>query len=216
MYTNPETHDYIDVKGLQLVRRDNAPIVKDVSSAILDALMHERSAEKAIDAARIAVLRVLTGQEPMHKFVISKALKSNYVNPASHPHVVVANKIRMRRGYPVASGERVAYVFVEDKDKYEGLLSARAEDPEYVKEHPEVKLDSLYYINNQLMSPITTLLELLVPNVEETILGAPTIKDRIDALKKARQQDLKETKRVRINKEKNQHEITKFFFVKDT
>ena len=31
MWTKPEKPDYIDVKGLQLVRRDNAPIVKKVS-----------------------------------------------------------------------------------------------------------------------------------------------------------------------------------------
>lgn len=215
MFTKPEAFDYIDVKGLQLVRRDNAPIVKDVSSAILDALMHDRSPDKAIEAAQTAVLRVLTNEEPLQKFVISKALKANYANPKSHPHVSVANKILQRRGYPVATGERVAFVFVEDKDKYDGLLAARAEDPEYVKEHPEVTLDGLYYITNQLMSPITTLLELVVPDVEKTVLGAPGIKERIAALKAGRQRDIKEAKRVKNNHNNKQHEITRFFFVKE-
>lgn len=215
MFTKPESYDYIDVKGLQLVRRDNAPIVKDVSTAILDALMHDRSPANAIAAAQTAVLRVLTNEEPLHKFVISKALKANYANPASHPHVSVANKILQRRGYPVATGERVAFVFVEDKDKYDGLLAARAEDPDYVKEHPEVTLDGLYYITNQLMSPITTLLELVVPDVEKTVLGAPGIKERITTLKNSRQRDIKEAKRVRTNQNNKQHEITRFFFIKE-
>ena len=217
MFVVPDKHDKVDVKGLQLVRRDNAPIVKDVSTQILNRIMFDRSPEKAVEAARACVARVLNGEEPLEKFIISKALKANYVNPTSQPHVMVAQKIRQRRGYAVPQGERVPYVFVEDTLNCDGLLSARAEDPAFVKEHSdEIKLDMLYYINNQLMSPIETLLELLVPDVNEAVLGYPGIKEIVDDLKNRRSRDVRVCKRIKVNAKTGQREITAFFgFKKD-
>lgn len=82
MYTKPEAPDYIDVKGLQLVRRDNCNLVKDVSTAILDKIMYDRSPALAIEEARASVLRILRHEEPLDKFVVSKSLRSDYKNKA--------------------------------------------------------------------------------------------------------------------------------------
>lgn len=214
MYTKPDAPDYIDVKGLQLVRRDNAPIVKDVSTKILDTIMYERSPERAIVQARECVLRVLQNQEPMHKFIISKALRSGYKNPASLPHVTVADKIKQRRGYPPALGERIPYVFVRDAANPDGLVAQRAEDPDYVREHPEIELDTLYYVNNQIISPVTTLLEVLMESPKHLhahILGHPDVEPLIKVLEGQKSDDIKVAKRIRLNKTNNQMEITKFF-----
>lgn len=80
MYTSPDKHDYIDVKGLQLVRRDSCPLVKDVSHAILDRIMYDRSTEMALGEARRLILRVLNHEEPLEKFVVSKSLRADYKN----------------------------------------------------------------------------------------------------------------------------------------
>ena len=52
MFTKPDKPDYIDTKGIQLVRRDSCPLVKEVSTAVLDAIMHDKNTEAALDAAR--------------------------------------------------------------------------------------------------------------------------------------------------------------------
>ncbi len=218
MFTKPDAPDYIDVKGLQLVRRDNAPIVKDVSTAILNAIMHDRSPQKAIALARESVLRVLRNNEPLEKFIISKALRSGYKNPDSLPHVIVARKLKERRGYPPASGERVPYVFIRDAANPDGLMAQRAEDPEYVREHRStVELDTLYYINNQLLSPITTLLDVLMESPEQVhkeIMGHQDIAPLVHALQNEKTSEIKVAKRVRLNTKNNQHEITRFFVKK--
>ena len=214
MFTQPNAPDYIDVKGLQLVRRDNAPIVKDVSNAILDIIMHERDPQKAVSVARTVVLNVLQNKEPLEKFVISKALRSGYKNPQSLPHVAVAEKLKKRRGYPPASGERVPYVFVRDAANPDGLQAQRAEDPEYVKEHAEVEVDTLYYITNQIMSPITTLLEVVLDgadNVHTEIMGHPDVAPLVETLQTQKTSDIKVAKRVRTNTANKQFEITSFF-----
>ena len=209
MYTKPEKHDYIDVKGLQLVRRDNAPIVKIVSQGILDAIMYEKSTDKALDAARKCVLGVISGQNPLENFVVSKSLRGSYVNPNAQPHVQVARKIKERTGESLGSGERVPYVFVVDNN-IDGLISSRAEDPQYVVDN-NIELDYLYYLENQLMSPIKALLEVLVKDPVATILTTPEIAQIVDAMRESRKTLVRDVKRVKTNVKNNQHEITKFF-----
>jgi DNA polymerase delta subunit 1 len=217
MYTNPDAPDYIDTKGLQLVRRDSAPIVRDVSTKILNTIMYDRSPEKAIVLARESVLRVLLNEEPLEKFIISKALRSGYKNPGSLPHVTVAQKLKKRRGYPPASGERVPYVFIRDPVHPDGLIAQRAEDPEYVADHPDIELDTLYYVNNQLISPITSLLEVLMDSperVHKETLGHPEIEPLIRVLQGQKNEEIKVAKRVRLNTSNRQIEITNFFVPK--
>lgn len=209
MYTRPDAHDYIDVKGLQLVRRDSCPLVKDVSQSILNRIMFDRSPEKAVEEARECIVRVLAGQEPWEKFVITKALRSDYKNNAQ-PHVHVAKKILRRTGAAVPSGVRVPFVFVEDPANPDGLLAERAEDPTYARNNNLV-LDVLFYIHHQLESPITALLELMVDDPSQTIFGSPQIKPTLDAMHQKLAEDVKVAKRIRKNKSKNQAEITHWF-----
>jgi DNA polymerase delta subunit 1 len=213
MFVKPDAPDNVDVKGLQLVRRDNAPVVKLVSTRILNAIMHDRSPEKAISLARESVLRVLRNEEPLEHFVISKALRTGYKNPNSLPHVIVAQKLKERRGYPPASGERVPYVFIRDPDAMDGLIAKRAEDPEYVREH-SVDIDTLYYVENQLLSPITTLLDVLVDDVHKEIMGDPEIARLVDDLRSRKKSEINVAKRIRTNTHNKQHEITRFFVKK--
>lgn len=80
MYTRPEAPDKLDVKGIQVVRRDNCPLVKDVSNDILNAIMRDKNAEAALQAARTHVSRVLSGECPLEKFIVSKTLRTDYKN----------------------------------------------------------------------------------------------------------------------------------------
>ena len=211
MFTNPDKADYVDVKGLQLVRRDNAKLVKTASQAILDALMYDKSSEKAIEIARTFVLRMLTGELDMDQFIISKSLRGTYVNPNSQPHVTVARKIRERTGEVLESGARVPYVFVVDKEIDNKLISAHAEDPQYVVNNG-LQLDYLYYLNNQLMSPVTALLEVVVDDPASCVLDHPEVDAVLSKMREERASLLNTVKRVRTNTKNRQMEITKFFF----
>ena len=209
MWTKPDAPDYVDVKGIQLVRRDSPPIVKQVSTEILDAIMYGKSTENALKAAREAVLRVITGAESIDSFITSKALRGSYANPNAQPHVVVARKIKERTGEPVKSGERIPYVFVVD-DNIDGLVSQRAEDPSYVRDHG-LQLDYIYYVDHQLMNPICALLEVLVEDPAKAILETPEIAAVLAELRTKRTALVKTVKRVKINVKNRQHEITAFF-----
>ena len=206
---DPDTPSYIDVKGLQLVRRDNAPIVRDISKGVLDILMYKRSFDMALSYAKQQIVDVLRENVPWEKFIVSKALRTGYKNPDALPHVVVSEK-RKQRGNPPASGERVPYVFVIDQLKSDLLQSQRAEDPEYAKEHG-LMLDVLYYIRNQILSPVTALLQLEYKDAGKLLLGDKDINSIIVSLQATEVKNIKEAKRVRFVKEKNLREITDFF-----
>lgn len=211
MYTSPHKPDYIDVKGIQIVRRDNAPIVKKVSQSILDAIMYEKSTDKAINEARASIKHLLEGKEPIESFIVSKTLRGSYANPNAQPHVQVARKIQERTGEVTQSGVRVPYVFVVDEN-IDQLISQRAEDPEYVKAN-DVPIDVVLYIDNQLTSPINALLELLIPNPMLQILGHPDIAPLLERIRTDRKEKIATTKRVKTNRQNKQREITQFFKV---
>lgn len=190
-------------------RRDNCPLVKDVSTAILNKIMYDRSPSLAIEEARACVLRVLRHQEPLEKFVVSKALRADYKNTAQ-PHLHVARKILQRTGQPVPSGVRVPFVYIEDAKNPDGLLAARAEDPEWVRSQG-LKLDVLHYIQHQLESPITALLELLVDDPAKAVFESEDIEPLMQQLTNQRANEVQTAKRVRKNAANNQREITAFF-----
>lgn len=208
MYTKPDKADYIDVKGLSLVRRDSCPLVKTVSNAMLAAVMHDKSFDKAADAARACILRVLRNEEPFESFVVSKALRKDYKSPAQ-PHLTVAKKIFRRTGEPVAVGSRVPFVFVEDPANADALLHERAEDPAYAREQGLV-IDRLHYIRHQLQSPISQVLQLIVDDPERELFDE-NIAPLVQELEEQQAEWAREAKRVKTNVARGQREITAFF-----
>jgi DNA polymerase delta subunit 1 len=210
MYTCPDHHDYIDTKGIQLVRRDSCPLVKDVSLAALDAIMYEKSLDKALVAVRDLVARVLRGEFPIDKFVLSKTLRSGYKDGGDKlPHVAVAKKIRARRGFPVSNGERVQYVFVENMADPDALQAARAEDPAHV-EAEGLRLDILYYLDHQLRSPIVSLFEVMTDDPDAAIFGHPDLAPAIQEMRARFADALTVAKRRRKNVANRQTEITRW------
>jgi DNA polymerase delta subunit 1 len=213
MYTRPDKHDYIDIKGIQLVRRDSCAMVKEASTAVLEEIMHRKQAPPAVAAARQHIVRLLAGECPVDKFVVSKALRGDYKND-KQPHLFVARKLAARRGFPVPSGTRVPYVFVEDLDNPDACTAERAEDPAHAAEQ-SLPLDALYYLEHQLWSPLQSLLKLMVEDPEAEVLGHPDVKPLLDALRDRRDSALQrfrtDRKRLRRNAARNQSEITSFY-----
>lgn len=208
-FEHPTDAGKMDVKGIALVRRDNCPLVKDVLGECLDAILFKRDPEAALDLAREHVRRVLDNEHPMDKFVVSKTLRTGYKVEAQ-PHLYVARKIESRRGFPVPSGSRVPYVFIENKDDPRQKQSEKAEDPEYALARGLI-IDRLYYIDHQLRKPLESLFEPVCEKPDEDIFGHEIVRGKLDALTAERNADVKIAKRVTKNKANNQIEITSFF-----
>ena len=149
----------IDVKGLQVVRRDNCPYVREVCKDILETILETSDPLPSIEKARKAAKDLKAGLVPMEKLRMSKQLASEYKSK-SIAHVSVVQKMRERvPGSEPQQGDRVPFVIVQGPKN--AKMFERAEDPQYVREH-NLKLDLDYYFENQLKNPVCDLLEPLV------------------------------------------------------
>ena len=146
----------IDVKGLQVVRRDSCPYVRETLKKLLSMVLESSDPNPVILAAREAARDLIQGKVPIEKLLMSKQLAAEYKVPT--PHVAVRDKIRARApGSEPQQGDRVAFVIV----KGDGKMYEKAEDPVWVKEK-NVPLDYQYYFTNQFKKPVQDLLEPLV------------------------------------------------------
>ena len=146
----------IDVKGLQVVRRDSCPFVRETLKKLLEMMLNSSDPSPVILAAREAAKTLIQGKVPIEKLLMSKQLASEYKVPM--PHVTVRNKIKSRApGSEPQQGDRVSFVIV----KGDGKMYEKAEDPAWVREK-NVPLDFQYYFTNQFKKPVQDLLEPLV------------------------------------------------------
>ena len=146
----------IDVKGLQVVRRDSCPFVRETLKGLLGQVLESSDPRPVIDAAREAARALMQGQVPVEKLLMSKQLASAYKVPMAH--VAVRDKIRARApGSEPQQGDRVPFVIVRGP----GKMYEKAEDPIWVREK-NLPIDYQYYFTNQFKKPVQDLLEPLV------------------------------------------------------
>jgi DNA polymerase, archaea type len=141
----------IVVKGLELVRRDWAPVAKKTQEKVLKAILKDASPEKAASIVRDVIVEIKKGDIPLEDLVIHTQLTKNpeqYVQRA--PHVMAAKKA-IKRGRKVGPGSIIRYVVVKGKEP----ISQRAEPIEDVDVS---NYDPNYYIENQLLPAVSRIL----------------------------------------------------------
>ena len=146
----------IDVKGLQVVRRDSCPYVRETLKKLLDLILESSDPRPAIDLAREAARNLMEGRVAPERLLMSKQLASEYKVPM--PHVAVRDKIKARApGSEPQQGDRVPFVIV----KGPGRMFEKAEDPVWAREK-SIPIDYQYYFTNQFKKPVQDLLDPLV------------------------------------------------------
>jgi DNA polymerase delta subunit 1 len=175
--------DYIDVKGLQLVRRDNTPHVREVCKELLDVVLDAPDIGPPRELARERASQLLAGEVSNEKLVLSQSLSDSYkvggksvsiTSPESvhinQAHVQVVNKMRQRKpGSEPQSGDRVPYLLTKTNDP-KAKAFQKSEDPKYVEENG-VPIDYHYYFENKFLNPVCDLLDPLYENVKQEIFG---------------------------------------------
>ena len=175
--------DYIDVKGLQLVRRDNTPHMREVCKELLDVVLTSGDPGPPKELARERANELLSGEIPHDKLILSQSLSDSYKvggksvsisSPESihinQAHVQVVNKMRQRKpGSEPQSGDRVPYLLTKT-DNSKAKAFEKSEDPKYVEEH-NIPIDYHYYFVNKFLNPVCDLLDPLFENTKQEIFG---------------------------------------------
>jgi DNA polymerase delta subunit 1 len=100
--------------GIVLKRRDNAPIVKTIYGGIIDIILNKRNIEASKSFFYDSIKNLLNGKVDIGQLVISKSLKTDYANPNSIAHKVLADRMGERDpGNKPQSNDRIPYCYVD-------------------------------------------------------------------------------------------------------
>ena len=175
--------DYVDVKGLQLVRRDNTPHMREVCKELLDVILTSGDTGPPMELARQRANELLGGEISNDQLILSQGLSDSYkvggksvsiTSPESininQAHVQVVNKMRQRKpGSEPQSGDRVPYILTKT-DNPRAKAFEKSEDPKYVEEN-NIPVDYHYYFVNKFLNPVCDLLDPLFGNTKQEIFG---------------------------------------------
>ena len=175
--------DYIDIKGLQVVRRDNTPHVREVCKELLDVVLTSSDTGPPKELAKERAIELLSGDVSNEKLILSQSLSDSYkvnghnvsiTSPEScninQAHVQVVNKMRARKpGSEPQSGDRVPYLLTDTGDP-KAKAFEKSEDPKYVEEN-NIPVDYKYYFINKFLNPVCDLLDPLFENTKQEIFG---------------------------------------------
>jgi len=175
LWTRPETHDYMDAKGLETVRRDNCGLVRQLIDGCLRKIIIDRDTASAIDYAKRAIADLLQNKIDISLLVITKALSKEADTKeykAKSAHAELAKRMRIRDpGTAPAVGDRVPYVIVTGAKG--AATYEKSEDPVYVLEN-NIPIDAKYYLDQQLSKPLTRIFEPIIPNTSSLLHGDHT------------------------------------------
>jgi len=173
----------VDIKGLQVIRRDQSPFNRKVGKQILNILLESNDSTPALEYVMEKGKELLDGKVPNVMLLETRSLKDdgfrsdlgtdptvyetynqgrsekdkiNIYNKRNLPHVWVRDKMWERQpGSEPRQGERVSFL-VADTGNPKHKLFEKAEDPIYVEEK-KVKLDYKYYFD-KLKKPVNDLM----------------------------------------------------------
>lgn len=161
--------EQIVMKGIETVRRDWCDLVGETLNTVLNILLKEQDSKKAFSYFKNVVQMLQNNMVPIEKLTIIKGIsKRPDQYKGTQPHVELVKKMKKRGDATIPTvGDRVGFVIVKGLQ----MISARAEDPDYVKKHG-LKIDSKYYIESQLLPPLERVFEAVgISKSELTGLG---------------------------------------------
>jgi DNA polymerase elongation subunit (family B) len=201
-YTEDDKEYTMTSMGIVLKRRDNAMIVKRVIGGMIEIMMNDIDCKKTVDFTTKSIKNIFKGKFPIKDFVTSKTIKDinkyktsikkdkkgeaildadgNEQNFINIGHVMLAQKmIKEKRSNAPQMNDRVPFAYIEvPKLKGQKILQGeKIEHPDYIIEN-NLKLDYMFYITNQIMTPAIQFLELVTAKPEDaTILFNDLIKE---------------------------------------
>ncbi|KAI0911574.1 hypothetical protein F4823DRAFT_560852 [Ustulina deusta] len=156
--------DTMEVKGLDMKRREYCGLSKEISSRILNEILSGDETEVAVQRIH-EYLREISGKMrehsiPVQKYIIYTQLgkaPKEYPNADSMPQVQVALR-EIARGKNIRRGDVISYVVTGDSKTSSEHVAKRAYTPQDVtKKDSDLKVDVEWYIGKQIFPPVERL-----------------------------------------------------------
>uniref|UniRef100_A0A672YHQ5 DNA polymerase n=1 Tax=Sphaeramia orbicularis TaxID=375764 RepID=A0A672YHQ5_9TELE len=137
--TSADTHDKMDCKGIETVRRDNCPLVANLINTCLQKILIDRDPQGAVAHAKEVISDLLCNRIDISQLVITKELT------------------RTAQEYAGKQAHVELYVF-ESYELFFHILLPLLQDPIYVLEN-NIPIDTQYYLDQQLSKPLMRIFE---------------------------------------------------------
>ncbi|EGV60592.1 DNA-directed DNA polymerase alpha catalytic subunit pol1 [Yamadazyma tenuis] len=157
----------LEVKGLDMRRREYCQLSKDISTFILNKVLLDADSEKALseiyEYLEQMANRIKNNEIPMDKFKINTKLSKDptqYPNAKSMAQVQVALRMR-EQGKVVKAGSVITYVVtapVNESDTSSAVERARSFQ-ETMNKAAGLRPDPSFYLEKQIFAPVERLLE---------------------------------------------------------
>jgi DNA polymerase alpha subunit A len=162
--TNGKWVEKMEVKGLDMKRREYCPLSREISKRILDEILSGDDTELSVQRIH-EYLREISGKMreqaiPAQKYIILTQLGKSpkeYPNADSMPQVQVALR-EMARGKTMRKGDVVSYIITGDSKTTSEPAAKRAYSPQDVlKSDSGLTPDVEWYIGKQIFPPVERL-----------------------------------------------------------
>ncbi|XP_052105058.1 DNA polymerase alpha catalytic subunit-like [Mytilus californianus] len=151
-----------EMKGLDIVRRDWCDLAKEAGEFVVGQILSGENRELIVETIHSKLIevgeKVKNNDIPVELYYISKQLTKNpedYPDKKSLPHVQVAMRFNSKGGRKMKAGDTVAYVVCEDGSTLPA--SQRAYHPDELAKSETLKIDTKYYLSNQVHPVIARL-----------------------------------------------------------
>ncbi|RWA11726.1 hypothetical protein EKO27_g3374 [Xylaria grammica] len=154
----------MEVKGLDMKRREYCGLSKEISSRILNDILSGDETEVAVQRIH-EYLREISGKMrqysvPVQKYIIYTQLgkaPQDYPNADSMPQVQVALR-EIARGKNIRRGDVISYVVTGDSKTSSEPVAKRAYTPQdLTKKDSDLQVDVEWYIGKQIFPPVERL-----------------------------------------------------------
>lgn len=151
-------------KGLDIVRRDWSQIAVMAGKTVLDEILSDNQLDEKIENihARLEKFKedIVNDAVPLPLLIITKQLTKNprdYTNIQSFPHVHVALRMNSTRNKRYKRGDVVSYIICDDGTNNAPMQ--RAYHLDELKTEEKLKVDTVYYLAQQIHPVVSRLCE---------------------------------------------------------
>ncbi len=163
-YTHADYYDYMDAKGIEIVRRDNCQLTKDVVGNSLRLILIKRDPAAALAYVKEQIGALLGGTLDMSKLIITKGLNktADEYKGSKMAHVELAARMKIRdAGSAPNVGDRINFIMIKGEKGSKAFENA--EDPAYILDNG-LTPDADWYLLHQIKEPLK---RIFMPIVEE-------------------------------------------------
>jgi len=170
-WVDPDQSGKLDVKGVEVVRRDWCDLVRQVEEKCLDLMLRkgQEGVQQAEQLVKDTVQDLRQGKLDTRLLVLTKQLARDGDYKAKLPHATLCEKLKQRDpANAVRVGDRVQFIYIAKNGNAPAY--ERAEDPIYAMHHGQ-QPDADYYLEHQLKDPLVRLFKERLGEDEKVVVG---------------------------------------------